>query len=59
MKIVYFLKTIKYENWDEYFKDHFELLSKIDVDKWDISTLNNKYEDQILNISLELFKGLD
>jgi hypothetical protein len=50
---------MKYDNWDENFKDEIDYLSKNDVDKWDISSLVNKFEDKILKVSLELFKGID
>lgn len=50
---------MKYDKWNEYFKDDIDLLSNDDVDKWDISDLVTKFEDKILKVSLELFKGID
>jgi hypothetical protein len=46
---------MKYDNWDKYYKDHIDLLSKDDVEYSYISSLNNILEQNILSISLKFF----
>jgi len=50
---------MKYDNWDKYFKDDIDLLSKDDVEYKYIRFLNNIFEEKILSISLKLFEDIN
>ena len=56
LKIIYYIKTMKYDEWDKYFKEDTDLLNNTERDKIDVNAYITKFEEKIKEFSLEQFK---